>query len=256
MLTILSPAKTLDFESRLPTKKHSEPRMLNQSAGLIEVLRTKSATDIRELMDISEELATLNVERFQEFDLQHSKSNSRAAILAFNGTVYQGLAACDFDARDFTESQKTLRILSGLYGLLRPLDLVQPHRLEMGTGLCTARGTTLYEWWGDRVTDALCRDLDASPGADVLVNLASQEYYKVVNEKKLDVPVITPRFEDRDKNGKRRVVSFHAKRARGAMAGWLIRNRVRTPGKLSDFNEMGYCFDEESSTKQQPIYVR
>lgn len=256
MLTILSPAKTLDFETRLPTKKHSEPRMLNQSAGLIEVMRTKSADDVRALMGISEDLAALNVDRYREFDLTHTPANSRPAVLAFNGDVYQGLGAPEFGARDFTESQKTVRILSGLYGLLRPLDLIQPHRLEMGTGLNTARGTTLYEWWGDRVTDALRRDLDASPGSDVLINLASVEYFKVINEKRLDAPTITPRFEDRDKNGKRRVVSFHAKRARGAMAGWLVRNRVRTASKLPDFNEMGYCFDEETSTKQQPIYVR
>lgn len=256
MLTILSPAKTLDFETRPATNKHSEPRMLTQSAGLIEVMRTKSAKDLRELMGISEELATLNVERYREFDLHHTKENSRPAVLVFNGDVYQGLEAPTFDARDFTEAQKTVRILSGLYGLLRPLDLIQPHRLEMGTRLNTARGSSLYDWWGDRVTDALCRDLDASPGADVLVNLASNEYYKVVNEQKLDAPIITPRFEDRDKQGRRRVVSFHAKRARGAMAGWLVRQRVRSAGKLPDFDALGYRFDEEASTKQQPVYVR
>lgn len=256
MLTVLSPAKTLDFDSKLPTKKFSEPRLLTQSAGLIEVLRTKSVADIRELMGVSEELASLNVDRYRRFDQDHTRENSRPAILAFNGDVYQGLDIQSFGARDFTESQKTIRILSGLYGLLRPLDLIQPHRLEMGTRLATARGHSLYEWWGTQVTDALRRDLDASPGPDVVVNLASHEYAKVLDLGRLGCRVITPRFEDRDADGVPRVISFHAKRARGAMASWLIRNRVRAAGRLTEFDGLGYAYDEESSTKDQPVFVR
>lgn len=256
MLTVVSPAKTLDFESRLPTKKHSEPRMLTQTAGLIETMRAKSPADIRALMRISEDLAHLNAERFQDFELEHTNKNSRPAVLAFHGDVYQGLEAQTFEARDFTDAQKTLRILSGLYGLLRPLDLIQPHRLEMGTKLNTSRGKNLYEWWGDRVTDLLQRDLDASPGANVLVNLASVEYFKVVHEQKLDAPVVTPRFEEEGADGKRRVVSFHAKRARGAMAGWLVRTRVRSAAQITEFDGLGYRFDEDASTKQQPVFVR
>lgn len=256
MLTVISPAKSLDFDTKLTTKKHSEPRLLTQTAGLIEVLRTKSVADVRKLMGISEELATLNVERYQSYEAEHTRANSRPAVLAFNGDVYQGMDAHSFDARDLTESQKTLRILSGMYGILRPLDLIQPHRLEMGTKLATSRGKHLYDWWGTQVTDALRHDIDASPGSDVLVNLASGEYFKVVDTARLDCRVISPRFEDRDDDGVPRVVSFHAKRARGAMAGWLVRDRIRTASRIVEFTGLGYAYDEAASTKDQPVFVR
>lgn len=256
MLTVLSPAKSLDFDTKPTTRKHSEPRLLSQTAGLLEVLRTKSVADLRSLMGLSEELATLNVERYQTFELEHTRDNARPAVLAFDGDVYQGMDARSFDARDLTESQKTIRILSGLYGLLRPLDLIQPYRLEMGTKLATARGRTLYDWWGTQVTDALRCDLDASPGADVLVNLASNEYAKVLDLQRLGSRVITPRFEDRDDDGTPRVVSFHAKRARGAMAGWLVRHRIRSASRLVEFDGLGYAYDEAESTKDQPVFIR
>lgn len=256
MLTVLSPAKSLDFESRLATRKHSEPRLVGQSSGLIEIMRTKTPADISSLMHISDELAHLNATRYAMFTPEHSPANARPAILAFNGDVYQGLAAGSFDARDFTEAQKSLRILSGLYGLLRPLDLIQPHRLEMGTRLRSVRGTTLYDWWGTQVSDLLAKDLEASPGADVLVNLASLEYAKVIDADRLGARIISPRFEDRDKNGEPRVVSFYAKRARGSMARWLVRNRVRSAARLTDFDGEGYTFDEARSTKDQPVFVR
>lgn len=256
MLTVLSPAKSLDFETKLTTKKHSEPRLVGQSAGLIEVMRTKSPQAISELMHISEELATLNVDRYRDFDLEHNPDNARQAVLAFNGDVYQGMDAKSFDARDLTEAQKSIRILSGLYGLLRPLDLIQPHRLEMGTRLATARGKTLYDWWGNIVTEQLRRDLDASPGSDVLVNLASNEYFKVVLGDQLGSRIITPRFEDRGPDGTPRVVSFHAKRARGAMAGWLVRERVRSAARIVEFDGLGYEYAEDVSTKDQPVFIR
>lgn len=256
MLSVLSPAKSLDFETPLPTKKHSEPRLAGQSDGLIEIMRTKSPADVAKLMHISDELAHLNATRYHDFTSEHTPENSRQAILAFNGDVYQGLDAASFDARDFTEAQKSLRILSGLYGLLRPLDLIQPHRLEMGTKLASARGRSLYDWWGAQVTDLLRRDLDASPGADVLINLASNEYFKVLDGDRLGARIISPRFEDRDKNGEPRVVSFYAKRARGTMAAWLVRERVRTPSKILEFDGDGYALDEERSTKDQPVFVR
>lgn len=256
MLSVLSPAKTLDFDSKSCMKKHSEPRMLRETSGLVEVLRTKSADDLQALMGISEEIATLNVERFRAYEAEHTRSNAKPAVLAFDGDVYRGLEAGSFDARDFTESQKTLRILSGLYGILRPLDLIQPYRLEMGTKLSTIRGDDLYEWWGTRITDALRRDLDASPGANVLVNLASNEYFKAVQPERLGGRVISPRFEDRAPDGTPRVVSFHAKRARGAMAGWLVRNRVRTTSAITQFDGLGYRYDEERSTKDQPVFIR
>ncbi len=256
MLSVLSPAKSLDFTSRLPTRKHSEPRLIAQAAGLIEVMRTKDPDEVARLMRISDDLAHLNVERYRAFTTEHTPENSRPAILAFNGDVYQGLGAARLEARDFTEAQKTTRILSGLYGVLRPLDLIQPHRLEMGTRLVTSRGNSLYAWWGSQVTDLLRKDLDASPGAPVLVNLASQEYFGVVDADRLDAEIVTPRFEDRDKKGTPRVVSFYAKRARGAMASWLIRHRVRSAGKLVDFAEDGYLYDEQRSTRQMPVFVR
>ncbi len=256
MLCVLSPAKTLDFESRVRTKKHSEPRMLRQTAGLIEVLRTKTADDLRRLMGISEELAVLNVERYRRYESEHTRSNARPALLAFAGDVYRGMRAGDFDARDLTESQKTVRILSGLYGMLRPLDLIQPHRLEMGTTLATVRGRNLYEWWGERITDALRRDVEQSPGTCAVVNLASKEYFRAVDVARLDCPVIHPRFEEEGRDGRRRVVSVRAKQARGAMAGWLVRHRIRAVSHLVAFDELGYEHDTGSSTRDEPVFVR
>lgn len=230
--------------------------MLTQTTGLLEVLRTKSATDLCELMGISEELGTLNVDRYRSFEPEHTTRNSRPAMLTFNGDVYQGMQPGAFDARDLTEAQKSLRILSGLYGLLRPLDLIQAYRLEMGTRLGTARGRTLYDWWGGAITDLLRRDLDASPGSDALVNLASAEYFRAVRPEALGSRIVTPRFEDRDAAGVPRVVSFHAKRARGAMAGWLVRNRVRAVSRIVEFDELGYRYAEQASTRDQPVFIR
>lgn len=256
VLTVISPAKTLDLTSKLPTTRHSEPRLVAESSQLIEVMRTKSPEQIAQLMHISDDLAHLNAARYQDYEPTHSPENSRPAALTFAGDVYQGLAATTFTERDLTEAQKTLRILSGLYGLLRPLDLIQPHRLEMGTRLATARGRTLYDWWGSTVTDLLAEDLAASPGTKVLVNLASQEYFAVVDPQRLGIKVISPRFEDRGRDGVPRVVSFHAKRARGTMAAWLIRNRVRTVSALQDFTGNGYTWDPTRSTPEVPVFVR
>lgn len=256
MLTVLSPAKALDFKSALPTKKHSQPRLLDQSEQLIEVMRQQSPQQVGEMMGISEDLADLNVQRYADWMREHDKSNARPAVLAFNGGVYQGLQAGNFDARDFTEAQKTVRILSGLYGVLRPLDLIQPYRLEMGTSVETDRGFSLYDWWGSQVTDMVREDLDDSPGADVLVNLASNEYASVLDLGSLGARVVTPRFEDVDRHGRSRVMGLYAKRARGLMAGWAVRNRLRSPGKLLDFAEEGYRYDEQRSTKDGPVFVR
>ena len=256
MLSVLSPAKSLDFESPLPTTEHTTPRLLEQSVELIDVMRTISPGDLARLMRISEDLAHLNVTRYREFSPEHTPATSRPAVLAFSGDVYQGLVASTFGKRDFTEAQKTVRILSGLYGLLHPLDLIQPYRLEMGTRLVTGRGRSLYDWWGTRITDLLREDLATSRGPEVLVNLASQEYFSVIDTDRLGVRVITPRFEDRNKDGVPRIVSFHAKRARGSMAGWLVRNRVRSVATLRDFTENGYHYDEDRSTQDVPVFVR
>lgn len=257
MITLLSPAKSLDYDSKPATRKTSEPRLLDESEGLIDVLRTKSVADLAALMHISDELAALNAQRYADFSLPFTTRNAKQAVLAFDGDVYQGMAAAErFDERDFTEAQKTVRILSGLYGVLRPLDLMQPYRLEMGTRLRTPRGESLYAWWGDRISLLLKDDLAASPGADVVVNLASDEYVKSVRPDALGARIVSPRFEDTDARGKRKIISFFAKRARGEMAGWMVRNRVRTVGALNGFDEAGYRFDKASSTPDVPVFVR
>ena len=181
MITLLSPAKSLDTASRLPTRKASQPRLLDRSVELIEVMRRKSPDEVAELMDISADLAELNVERYRDFTVPFTKRNARPAVLLFDGDVYQGMDVRNrFDERDFTEAQKTVRILSGLYGLLRPLDLIQPYRLEMGTRVATDRGASLYDYWGATITEQVNADLAASPGPDVVVNLASDEYFRSV----------------------------------------------------------------------------
>jgi len=256
MLSVLSPAKSLDYESKLPTRKHSQPRMLDRSEELVDVMVTKSPDELSSLMDISAELAELNAKRFAAFTTPFDRHNARPAVLAFNGDVYQGMQAATFGERDLTEAQKTVRILSGLYGVLRPLDLMQPYRLEMGTNLATGRGRTLYEFWGGDITAVLNEDLAASPGPDALINLASEEYFRSVHADDIDGRVISPRFLDANGDGDHRVVSFFAKRARGAMAAWLVRNRVRTLKGIRDFDGLGYLYDRDRSTSSEPTFVR
>ncbi len=257
MLIVLSPAKSLDEESPLTTKKWSEPRLLDHSDELVEVLRDLTPPDLSALMSISPELAELNHERFQEYHRPFTPENARPAVLLFSGDVYQGLdARGTFSERDFTHAQKTLRILSGLYGVLRPLDLIQPYRLEMGSKLENPRGKDLYAFWGDRIADQLQADLRESPGPDVLVNLASNEYFSSVDTDRLAARIITPSFLD-SKDGKDpKIISFFAKRARGAMAGWLIQNRVKTLKALQQFDGLDYAFDPDRSTPSNPVYVR
>ena len=256
MLSVLSPAKTLDLESRLPTRKHSTPRLLAESEKLIEVMVTKTAAEVSTLMHISPELGELNAQRYMDFTLPFTPRNARPSALIFAGDVYHGLSARTFSARDFTEAQKTVRILSGLYGVLRPLDLMQPYRLEMGTRLRTSRGASLYDFWGDTITELLKADLDESPGPRVLVNLASAEYFGAVRTVLLDARVVSPRFLDAAPDGEPRIVSFYAKRARGAMASWLVRERVRSVRAMYEFEADGYRYAPERSTRDQPTYVR
>ncbi len=252
----MSPAKSLDYSSPLPTSKHSEPRLLAAAESLVDVMRTKSPDDLQALMGISPKLAELNVERFEDWSVPFTTDNARPAVLAFDGDVYQGLDAYSFDARDFTEAQKVLRILSGLYGVLRPLDLMQPYRLEMGTALATDRGNGLYAYWGDAITDCLNQDLSESPGADVLINLASIEYFTAVKPDRLEGQIIAPVFLDAKGDNKPKVISFWAKRARGAMARWIITNRIRSVKRLRDFDSDGYRYDPERSSANAPTFVR
>ena len=254
MLIVLSPAKRLDFESKLPTRKHSLPTMVSESAEIVDVLVEKSPDDIAALMDLSMSLAELNTERYQDWEPRFNRQNSRPALMAFKGDVYVGMDIARYGERDFTHAQKTLRILSGLHGVLRPLDLIQPYRLEMGTSLRTGRGKNLYEFWGEKITDSLNSDLDER-SSNVLVNLASVEYFGAVQPERIEARIISPMFLD-EVNGRFKIVSFHAKRARGAMASWLILNRVKSVRAIKDFDGLGYHFDPERSEPDRPAFVR
>ena len=257
MLIVVSPAKALDFESPLVTKKHSQPAMLERSKELVDVLSTKTPQDLQSLMSISDSLAELNFERYQDWSTPFTTDNSRPAILSFSGDTYIGLnAGATFSERDFTPAQKTLRIRSGLYGVLRPLDLIQPYRLEMGSKLRTNSSNDLYGFWGTEISEKLNSDLVESPGDPVLINLASNEYFKSVNPDEVNGPLVTPTFLDKKEGGDYKMVSFYAKRARGSMASWIIRNRVKTAKELQNFDEEGYRYDRDRSEVLSPVFLR
>ena len=245
MILVLSPAKTLDYDTPIAANKHTLPDFIPRSAELVSVLREMSPAKIASLMDISDTLAHLNVARFAGWRKTFNASNSRQAMLAFDGDVYDGLDARSLNQRQLDWAQKHVRILSGLYGLLRPLDLMQPYRLEMGTKLPTRRGKDLYAFWGSEITQSLNAAL-ADSKAKALVNLASEEYFKSVKPAELAVPVITPVFEDW-KNGKYKIISFFAKRARGLMARYAIDHKITKPEGLKAFDTDGYAFDETAS---------
>ncbi len=254
MLALISPAKTLDYETAIPTDTFTQPRLLEQSQQLIDVCRKLSATEIASLMSVSEKIANLNVDRFRDWNADFDFSNARQALFAFKGDVYTGLDAYHLKDQDIDFAQQHLRMLSGLYGLLRPLDLMMPYRLEMGTKLKNARGHNLYEFWGNMITDQINQDL-AEIDAKVLVNLASDEYYKSVNEKKIQAEIIKPVFLDQ-KNGKYKVISFYAKKARGLMARYLIENKLNQAEQLKAFDSEGYYFDAESSSNKELVFKR
>ncbi len=254
MLAVLSPANSLDYEFPLTTSRFSAPALMHESALLIEQLRQFAPADIASLMHLSDKLAGLNVARYAQWEPVATPQNARPAVLAFNGDVYSGLAAQDFDDADLDVAQQHIRILSGLYGLLRPLDLLQPYRLEMGTKLGNPRGKDLYAFWGDIITGHLNQAL-AEQGDNVLLNLASDEYFKSVNVKRLAGRVITPVFQD-EKNGKYKIISFYAKKARGLMARYLVRERISKPEQLLDFTVAGYGYCPELSTENKLVFRR
>lgn len=254
MLIVISPAKTLDYETPPTTELHTTPDFVSHSAELIEILQTLSPAQLSSLMDISDALAVLNVTRYASWSRKFTPKNAKQAVLAFNGDVYEGLDAPSLTAKQLDYVQAHMRILSGLYGVLRPLDLMQPYRLEMGTSLANGRGRNLYAFWGNLVTETLNIQI-ASHRAKVLVNLASEEYFKVVKPKLLNAEIITPVFEDW-KNGKYKVISFFAKRARGLMARYAAVKNVTQPEKLKAFNLDGYAFDESVSTSQNWVFRR
>jgi uncharacterized protein len=257
VLTVVSPAKALDFESPLATKKYTVPTMMDEARQLVSIMSRLSPDDLAALMSISPTLAELNFERFQDWEPPTTPDPARPAVLAFNGDTYIGLdAANSFDERDFTQAQKVLRILSGLHGVLRPLDLIQPYRLEMGSKVQHGRGGDLYSFWGDKITDQLNRDLAKSPGTPALVNLASNEYFGAVQPDRVDGRVVTPKFLDRQGDGDYKVISFFAKRARGAMAGWIVRERITTISALTEFDGDGYEYAPDRSTPDAPVFTR
>lgn len=254
MLILISPAKTLDYQSPLATERYTQPALLEHSQQLIKTARTLSAPQIKKLMGISDKLADLNATRFHDWQPDFTPENARQALLAFKGDVYTGLQAETFSDADFDFAQKHLRMLSGLYGVLRPLDLMQPYRLEMGIRFENERGKDLYQFWGDIITDTLNEAL-AQQGDEIVVNLASDEYFRAVKPKALNARIIKPVFLD-EKNGTFKVISFYAKKARGLMSRYIIEQRLTKPEQLTGFNREGYFFDEAASTPDELVFKR
>lgn len=254
MLILVSPAKTLDYESPLPTQKHTQPDFIDHSAELIEVCRLLTPTDVASLMKVSDKIAGLNVARFAQWSPEFNFDNARQALFAFKGDVYTGLEANSLSEDDIEYAQSHLRMLSGLYGLLKPLDLMQPYRLEMGTRLANPRGSNLYQFWGDIITDKVNDALQAQ-GDDWLINLASNEYFKAVKTKNVKGKIITPVFKD-CKNGTYKVISFYAKKARGMMARYIIENKVNDLDALKAFDTAGYYFVAAESTATELVFKR
>ena len=254
MLILVSPAKTLDFEQPPLTQVYSQPDFLTHSQELIQVCRQLTPSDIATLMKVSDKIAGLNAARFGEWQPDFNLDNAKQAIFAFRGDVYTGFDADSLSEAEIAQTQSQLRILSGLYGLLRPLDLIMPYRLEMGTALSNPKGKNLYEFWGDTLTQAVNEAL-AESGSDIIVNLASNEYFKAIKPKKLQGQLISPVFKD-GKNGQYKVISFFAKRARGMMARYIITNKVNTLAELKAFNLAGYYYSEEQSSPTNPTFLR
>jgi uncharacterized protein len=255
MIIVLSPAKSLDYETPPHVKKHTLPEFIDEAAELIDGLKKLSPQQIGSLMRISDPLAQLNFQRYADWSKRFGTDNAKQAMLAFNGDVYEGFAAKSLSASDLDYAQNHVRVLSGLYGLLRPLDLLQPYRLEMGTRFANARGRDLYAFWGERITAALNAQLKKQRGARVLINCASEEYFKSVKPKLLEAPVISPVFEDW-KGGRYKIISFHAKRARGLMARYAVEHRIDEPQALQGFDNEGYKFDRKASNDTTYVFRR
>jgi len=253
MLLLLSPSKTLNFDAS-PFKKKSTPKFLAKSETLINVLKTKSVSDIKKLMSVSDKIAELNVGRYQSFKTPFNLKNSKQALFAFTGDVYAGLEAKTFDENDIEFANDHLRILSGLYGALKPLDLMQPYRLEMGTKMKTSAGRDLYQFWGSDVTQQLNKDLKKIK-SKVIVNLASNEYYKVIQPRDLSGEVYVANFKE-NRNGVYKFISFSAKKARGYMAQYIIKNKLTDPEDMKSFDMDNYKFNPKLSNEKEFIFTR
>jgi cytoplasmic iron level regulating protein YaaA (DUF328/UPF0246 family) len=254
MLIAISPAKTLDYETPPVTKTHTKPRFLKQSKALIDNLRNYSALDLAELMKLSIKLSELNFDRYQDWKTPFNLKNAKQAALAMKGDVYTGLDAETLDEPGFAFAQQHLRILSGLYGVLKPLDLMQPYRLEMGTKLPNEQGKDLYAFWGEQITKSINKDLKAQ-GDDILINLASNEYFKSIKPKLIEGRIITPQFKER-KNGSYRMIGVFAKKARGLMSRYIIDHQLSDPESIKDFDVDGYRFNSKLSKDDQWVFTR
>ena len=254
MLMVISPAKTLDYDTPPTTQRFTQPEHLDHAQALISQLRDMSPQQIGELMHLSDKLAALNVARYGSWDAAFTPNNAKQALLAFKGDVYTGLNANDFTEEDLDFAQRHLRMLSGLYGVLRPLDLMQPYRLEMGTKLANPRGKDLYAFWGEGISEWLNEAL-AAQGDDVLLNLASNEYFGAVKRKALNARVIDVDFKDM-KNGQYKIISFYAKKARGLMSRYVIKERIKKPEQLTSFDYDGYRYCHDSSSPDHLVFLR
>ncbi|OED36336.1 hypothetical protein AB833_27305 [Chromatiales bacterium (ex Bugula neritina AB1)] len=254
MLILISPAKTLDYETPPQIDETTQPQFLEHSQELVNQLSKMPAAKIGKLMHISDKLADLNTQRYKSWQLPLKPGAAKQCLFAFQGDVYIGLDAASMKKRDVNFAQKHLRILSGLYGVLRPLDLMLPYRLEMGTKLVNKRGQNLYQFWGDNITESLNAEATTSK-KPLIVNLASNEYFKVVNRQKLNGRLISPVFKDM-KNGEYKLISFFAKKARGMMARYIIDNRIKSAAALKNFNTAGYAYNEELSRENEPVFTR
>jgi len=254
MLIVISPAKTLDFETPASNSSYTQPQLLKNSEVLIDILSTKSPSDIEKMMSISPSLAELNVERYHQWSRPFRPNNAKQAIYAFKGDVYTGLVAESFTDKQMAYAQEHLRILSGLYGVLRPLDLMQAYRLEMGIKLDNSEGANLYKFWGDKITKNINKQLKTID-SKILLNLASNEYFKSIDTKAINAEIVTPVFKDW-KNGQYKLISFFAKKARGSMSAWALKNKVKTVRKLQQFNVDGYQFSPEDSSDTNIVFLR
>ncbi|TBV28458.1 peroxide stress protein YaaA [Meridianimaribacter sp. CL38] len=252
MKLVLSPAKSLDYESKIPTTKTTEACFLNEAERLNKLLKKKSAKSLSKLMNISDNLGQLNYERNQDWSLPFTKDNARQAVYAFSGDVYRGLDAYTIESSKLDTLEDTVRIISGLYGVLKPLDLIQPYRLEMGTKFPVGKNKNLYEFWKKKVTQALNDELQDD---EVFLNLASNEYFKAIDTKALKVPVITASFKDL-KNGEYKTIMTFAKLARGYMTRYIVDTNAKTIDDLKGFNYEGYGFSESMSTKNDLVFIR
>ena len=256
MIIVLSPAKTLDYSSTNNIDDYSSPVFLQKSKDLIGELKKKKPNEIAKLMKLSDKLTSLNVDRYQTWKAQKKPSNnSKQSIYVFKGDVYQGLNVDSFAQKDISFAQKHLRILSGLYGILKPLDIIEPYRLEMGTKLQTKNGSDLYDFWGKDISKKIEKELN-DMNSNLLINLASNEYYDSVQSLSNDINVVSPVFKDKGKDGKFKIISFYAKKARGYMASWLVKNKIKKEQDIHSFSEEGYSFSIEESSNGIPVFLR